>query len=485
MSLFAPSAEIEVRQALAANRTVFLIAPRRSGLTHWAQGMFQGGIGSAREVRFIESSSAQTLPTFLAHLRGALGVSTNLREPNDLPAACATTTPRDIVICSAHRLCRSVLEWLLRALLDRVGGSDDIQVRFLVEGSVDIDAILLELFPQGTGENPFVLWSEPAPPWVLMGQLERLIAARPRRYPVALMPWVVDHTGGDVGLIAEFLERLPPAGAIDERTIEATWLNVEKRGPVSHEIRALATQCDDEVLLRRLSSGVVVQDIAPPSMENQTVRFLYLGGAIAYDPMSQAYAVRSPAVARILSAWLDDTTLSLSVSRAAVHARTSFLIWRVAAVELQLRALLVGQDWTAKARDAKCDTPWSGKSKEIRAEANAEGFDANKLAALSRIMNRLLPDKVSVLDETRRRAGSECDTPEALADRLNFSEVALLARALQVVHERFQTPLEGINRRRNDLAHFRSIAFDDAMELIRLLDEVQAALVSAVPTQSG
>lgn len=479
MSLFAPSAEIEIRDALEANRTVFLVAPRRSGLTHWTREIFQGRTNSARKTIFLEPPTTQGLPSFLASLQKALGVSVDLQTPNDLQTACDRTSACDLVICSIHRLDLEALNWLFCALLDRIGGGTN--VRFLVEGSVDVDTILAELFPQGTVESPFVMWSEPTTPWVLMGQLERFIASRARQYPSALMPWVVDHARGDIGLIAEFLERLPRTGSIDDAAITATWQYVEDRGRVSREIRALTAQCQDNAFLLNISSGVVIQDLAPPNMANQAVRLFYVGGVVSYDPMLKSYTVRSPATARILSTSIGRTDLSQSVSRAAIHARTSFLIWRVAAVELQLRALLAGVDWTTKAGQTTCETPWSGRSKKIRSEASREGVDAGVLQKLSGIMDRILPDKITVLEATQVRGGTNGDPPQAMAERLTFAEVVLLTRALSVVHDRLKGSLDKINARRNDIAHFRSIPFNDAMELIVLLDEVQAALACAVP----
>jgi hypothetical protein len=424
-------------------------------------------------VLHIDPTPGQSLAVLISQLRRAFGRD-EISHPADLRVAAAQLGHREVVICNAHRLLGEALEWLLRALLDGVGSNG--QAKFIIEGSVDIDSTLRLLFPNGTGANPFVIWSEPSTPWTMLGDAEEFVASRARFFPAPLVPWIVDHARNDFRLVSEFLERLPRAGAINEATVAAVWSDLEARGAVAAEIRVVLGPHAKQQLLHDLARGDVVTDLAPPMMTHPLLRALYVGGIVSFDPTVQAYGVRSPAVARIVAGVVGDPSLARAVERGAVHARTSFLIWRIAAVELQLRRLIDQVDWTPAARSISIEMPWYGRSKQIRGAVSQLGVSEEHLKAMSSILESSLPDKQTLLDVVQTRRGSPNATREDLADRMTFSEVANLAIGLQLVRSNLRPELEIIMRCRNDVAHFRGTSIDDAHKVLMALDAVQLAI---------
>ena len=114
---------------------------------------------------------------------------------------------------------------------------------------------------------------------------------------------------------------------------------------------------------------------------------------------------------------------------------------------------------------------------------------ALKAITLADIKSAATIDLADPAIESAKFALSRAKPAEGLAliDGMTFSDLANLARSLEVVTAEEREELNRVNARRNDAAHFRAVGYDDAYQLeqiIRLLlPQINSRSVEATSTE--
>ncbi len=221
------------------------------------------------------------------------------------------------------------------------------------------------------------------------------------------------------------------------------------------------------------------------------IRALYLVGLTDYDVVLESYRLRSSIVARLVNEQLGRESSPTSASD-QIHARTSFLIWHIAQVELRLRGLIGDADWISASKSVRRPTSWAETSKELKREvADALSLGARQKTTVGTTIEKYLPAKESIYDALMRRTPSaSAATPaDELAKHLTLSEQVQLAVEMKVLPSRAKSPAERITRRRNDVAHFRALTHEELANAVRdcrdILTEIDEGLAEGDSSTSG
>ena len=100
---------------------------------------------------------------------------------------------------------------------------------------------------------------------------------------------------------------------------------------------------------------------------------------------------------------------------------------------------------------------------------------------LSESSNKIIPDSFSALEAAQYALGrAKKSAGLSLIDGMTFSDLANLARSLDIVSTNEREQLDCVNSRRNDAAHFRAVGYDDAFEL----EEIVRSLLPKINSRS-
>jgi len=450
--------------ALEERRPIVLVAPRRSGLTHWVRRRFQRDFGSGGAI-VVDGARLTSQDALRAYLPGALRLSRKLQTPSDLVLAIdsASIRPSGVIVTDCHRASTFALTWLIQALLDPLAAAPEhAPVRFLLEGSVDAEALMLEAFPNGPPRVPLIEYFDVGASWHAIALIETLCTVKFAAHASLLAPWLLDATGGDIGFVREILERTPSGAGVQHRALEAAFKYAVQQGARAREISD-ALEATETTLVRRLAEGGLVHELPPLALESGVIKALYLAGVLCHEPMFGAYRVRSPAAAAVL-ARVGGTGAPVRIDD-SIQARTALLIVYVAAVELHLRGALDGTECLGLAATVTTNAPWARVSGDLRRAI--AGVSPDLMKTLGPLVSRMLPERQTVREAIEARGGViDAGNPQAVLQLATFNELLALARAANITSPQDDTGLAFVNDCRNDLAHFRGLNVDQAQTLV-------------------
>lgn len=475
MAFFGASSESLVASALSEGRVVFLVGPRRGGLTHWVRRTFARRLQDSATALEIDLAEHSTLNGLRTELTSRFGLAEQPLHPRDLQVLLGATGERTVcLLLNAHRAAPEALDWLVSALLDSVVGGTGRERSFLVEGAVDVDTVLDRAFGAGWPSAPLVEYAAPRTPWRGLVEIESLCDVRAKRRHPALAPWVADRAGGDLGLVVELLTRIPDTEILEDVSLEATCESVVRSSDCSWEISSAARGVEAS-LAERAISGLPIPAAPPQVLGSGPLRDLYLAGIAEYDPILGGYRSRSPLGARIVARALGLSDQDLRLERAEIHARSSYLLWQIAHIELSLRSSLASLDCSRLAAGVRTNTQWSGLGKTIKAEAiRRDPAIRGTIDTLADVLKEVLPDRETIRDGVKRRVGVDGSalTDEDILSHLTLTELLEIACAGNVVNQADKTGFEPIVAIRNDVAHFRPTSYDRmhrAVQTVRVL----------------
>jgi hypothetical protein len=356
---------------------------------------------------------------------------------------------------------------------------------FLIEGALNFETAFSKA---GDAISPLISHVDPITPWRTIVEVENLIAKiSSSPYPRSLVVWLADVTKGDTGFCNEFLLRFQDPTPSAE-IINLTYQAIVKNGATANEIRRCANTCDEQ-LIARLMRGEVIPGLAPPSAPND-LNDLVLMGLTVYDQLVAGYRLRSPLVSDALRT--DEKWRSIHAAKETGVASCSHILWQISVVEILLRSLS-SLDGTCEEKISGMSMPtrWKGKAKLVKA-ALIEYLQSTELDSevCSKItgdakgwLSEVLPDSTDAAKESRavlERSGNW--DGKSLLGGLGFSDIANLARALDVVTAEEREELNVVNKRRNDAAHFRTVGYDDAHSLETLVRKILPSVNSRAQT---
>jgi hypothetical protein len=476
MAYLLPSSELSVFRALEEGRLIILAGPRRCGLTHWTIRAFRrgsfGGYVSHLDLAGIRS---------LAQLQSEIRTELRLPDPVDSAklAAALSDTARGgekmlLVLNNAHRLQMNDLTWLLGAAV----GPPGRRVGLVLEGAFDPDVLLESAFPNGVPFMPLIEYVEPVSPWRIITEAEEVCASRPVHTEAIVIPWLVDATGDDLGLLIEVLERLPRDGRVDEATLAAALIHVSRRGARATEIRdCIRREAGvDNTLVTTLVSGKLVSH-PPPSIEpNSVLKRLYLDGIVAYDASMRGYRIRSPLTAAICGTTSEMSGCKILGTNESVLARTMLLAAYVAGAELQLRARVADVDYSTLAKETKADASREDQLARAIAAAIAAAPDGDVKVALKGVFSKATEERLSILEVARRRIKGAGETDERILEGFTFSELVALGHKGELIGPDDLQEWLQLNAGRNTAFHLRACSLDYARDLVARIERRLSAL---------
>lgn len=477
MAHLAHSAVADLRQAVREGRSVVVVGPARSGLTWLVNQM--ATVGFDPLVRFT-ARGLRTLDDARAGARGALGLPSAVERPSDLQLALADLDagqrPRLVVVNDCHRASPEALTWLIEGALEPVAGVGRTAVPFVFEGAIDPDLELASAFPTGYTAQPLVHYVEPAIPWRTLTEVDEIVRARWRQsFTPALIPWIADVTGGDVGFIQELLERLPHDGEIRDETLTAAGKQILSVGKRAREIREAVELVKDNELLRVAASGQGLRGVPPATLESASLKRAYFAGLIVFDGIASVYRVRGPLTAHVVAEALKLDPREVYEGR-FILGRLLIFFAHIAAFELDVRSLVRPNGPVDLASKVSIKTGLDEYWKPIRdAVVAACAPDPKTLGPLSNQLKTILPEASSVLEEVKERWGSEV-SDDSILDRLTFSQLTSVARHAKVVTDGGDPLLAEINDHRNAFAHFRAEQYGQCEKLLRTIAEARRLL---------
>ena len=465
MAFFDTSSEALIASALAEGRVVFLVGPRRSGLTPWVRRAFARRLPESDPGLAIDLAEHSTVNALRAELTSRFRLAEQPQHPRDLQVLLGATGEHLVCLfLNAHRAAPDALDWLVSALLDSMAGGTGRERSFVVEGAVDVDTVLDRAFGAGwPSVPPLVEYTAPRTPWRSLVEIESLCDSRAKRHHPALAPWVADRSGGDLGLVVELLTGIPDTEILEDAYLEATCERVVRSSGCSREISAAAMSEGEPGLAKRVIGGLPIPAVPPPVLRSGPLKDLYLAGIAEYDSILGGYRSRSPLVAQIVARALGFSHQELHLEGAEIHARNSYLLWQIAHIELSLRSRVAGLDCSRLAADARTPTQWFGLGKKIKSEAarrNPAIHDV--MGTLAEVLREILPDRETILKVVERRLGIDASamTYEDILSGLTFHELLEVANVGKVVGAADRAAIESIVAIRNDVAHFRPTSYD-------------------------
>jgi len=452
-----------------------IVGPKRSGLTKyvnsllpiWGNNELGGGTRFSIDLRR-HSQPNDVLSVIAAHLN----LENLPANDDDLSQVFLDASIQKVCLwCfeNFHRATPDTQRLLLTACLNSsLPHGTSALSNFIFEGAVDFENLLANC---KNSVQALVAHVEPPTPWQVIVEVEQLISSlSSARYPRSFVAWLTDITRGDTGFCREFLIRLhDPTPTRD--TLNSTYTALVDHGATARELRAAAKQFDHGSI-KQLLHGDVLPGQAPPDGKLNMTK-LYLSGIADFDPLVGGYCLRSPMVGDSLRAdgeWTADCDTPQPGS-----AQSSYLLGQVASVEVLLRTVLRKHAECGKAMsEITVPAPWKGKAAELRneivklvqAEVKEESLQKQLVEKLANVVNTCLPEQLSAIGVARSVLDQTGDVDEEeLLDGLTFSDLANLARGLNVVTVAEREELDVINARRNDAAHFRPVQYDEAFQL--------------------
>ena len=465
MAFFDTSSESLIASALAESRVVFLVGPRRSGLTHWVRRAFSRRLSEDDPGLAIDLAEHSTVNALRAELTNRFRLVKQPRHPRDLQVLLGATGERLVCLfLNAHRAAPDALDWLVSALLDSMAGGTGRGRSFLMEGAVDVDTVLDRTFGAGRPSVPLVEYAAPRTPWRSLVEIESLCDSRAKRHHPALAPWVADRSGGDLGLVVELLTGIPDTEILEDVHLEATCEKVVRSSGCSLEIATAATSEGEPGLAKRVISGLPIPAAPPPVLRSGALKDLYLAGIAEYDSILGGYRSRSPLVAQIVARALGFSDQEFYPEGAEIHARSSYLLWQIAHIELSLRSRVAGLDCCSRlAADARTLTQWSGLGNRIKGEAvRRDPAIRDVMGTLAEVLKEILPDRETILEGVERRLGIDASamTDEDILSRLTLRELLEVASVGKIVGAADRAAIESLAVIRNDVAHLRPTSYD-------------------------
>lgn len=483
MANLPPSREEQVARVLrSGGRVVAISGPRRTGLTWYVNSKLPNWLsdtGSGRSKHVFDVKEFRTAETMLQGIAIKLrlkNIPTNCRELSNCFLELSSTSGSTIVFLNFHRGTPELQDLLLSTCLDSgLPHGTSLFPNFILEGAVNFEEMSAK---NQKHAQPFTVYTETQKPWQTIVDVEQLISnLSPTHYPLSLVAWVSDVTNGDTGFCSEFLLRLAtPAPTSD--VLNAAYHAVIKNGSTARELRDASKHLNQQ-LISRFLSGYVVPGLPPPDGPPDLTE-LYLSGIAKFNELVGGYCLRSRIVSDSLR--LDGNWEPQLGPLPHGTACLNHILWQAADVEVLLRSLVRIDPKNVEALEhITVPTPWNGKAKEISRriskllEESISRGDAKEIIMenLSVILGECLPDQIKATIGAKYALGRVKNSEGfSLVDGLTFFDLANLALRLGIVSAEEREKLDSINARRNDSAHFRPVAYDDAYRLETIVSDL-------------
>ena len=489
MAYLHPHHQEKISRSLRSGGSVVAIAgARRSGLTYFVDALVSslasGEVGRAARVA-IDLREFSLPDAILNAVADTLRLDDPPTNSEELAQVFQDTSVQKVGLWyfqNVHRATPESQDLLLGACLSsRLPHRTSALSNFILEGAVDFEDAVAK---NSDSVQPLVAHVAAATPWRTIVEVEQMISIlSSAHYPRSLIVWLADLTRGDTGFCNEFLLRLSdpaPSAAILNSTYDA----IVKQGATARELREAAQQFDPD-FVEQLLSGSVLPGLAPPDGTPEMLE-LVLAGLAEYDQLAGGYCLRSPMVGDALR--VDGEWNSHAATPQPGIARCSHILWQVAGVEVLLRTLVRRDTRHEEAfSGVTVPAPWKGKAADVKRSVaqllSDQEIEASQcgqiLSDLSTSLTECLPDELPAT-ETARAALERTGVWDgvSLLGGLTFSDLANLARRLDLVTVEEREKLIMINARRNDAAHFRPVQYDDAYKL-------EQAVLSLLPQING
>lgn len=450
-------------RALIARRPAFLVAPRRSGLTRWTASLPGSLSASWVAPVYFDLAIVPGRDAFLAKLVSDLGFASVPATVQDIQVALAPggASSSDLIIFNnLHRADSEVRETLIRVLLDRTSRPSPAELAVLVEGSVDLEGLISACFPAGPPLSPAVFYASPSSPSRELGEMSGLVREQERPAHPAIVPWLLDQTGGDVALTLSLLERLSgDADAWNEATLRAALRQVSHLSSAASELIIAAAPHRASPELAALLGCELLFGLPPESLEaGSQLKALYLAGIAAYDELAKGYRLRGALVGTILGAPAGSATFE-SYFRAA---ESTFGLSLVAVVELEIRARLRQIDCAVALREVTTSGIPQTAIRRLKTELLAQGATPEEISRVDKALSASGMGRVTLeaAADNRARAGQGPATQESRLEALTLAELATLAKRMDLLAGVTEQQLAPLTDARNDAAHFRGIGFE-------------------------
>lgn len=479
---------IEVREMLRGieeKRAVCVSGPARSGLSRWTSDFVTERLGSPVAIDGSSLSSPEELARLLR-----LTESGELLSPSQARAAHQTTDNSSIIWISNFHLVPPIVRVILARYLFTREGITPTHKAVVVEGAVDFESLINDAFPEGVSTGPVVALAEEGYPWRSLTEISDLAAEVAPKLPPLVIPWIVDFTGGDLGLAREAvtLLRVLDPDDVDGKALFTTWNQVVERSAVARSIKSSAGAIVRGDAFEAILAGRVVSGDHITRCEDPELRSLFFAGLISYDRSARGYRVRGPVTALILLRLKDANVQSLSqlYERAAIGARTAVVLLELARLELQLRATLVAKTWASHAADVSTPSQWGNAGKRAADAINkCEQGTKEIRVEIAKLVKASLPEDRPVLEAAKERAKGKA-SDDQLLDYLGLAEIVGVAAKLGVLagdlRTQLDTALVGV---RNALAHFRGLDYDAAVAAVRVSTKVLRHLIGVLGASSA
>lgn len=481
MAFFDTASETLIGSAFAEGRVVFLAGPRRCGLTHWTLKSFQSPKGETGFALKIDLADNTTVEELRVAIKRCFDLQDAPTHPRDLQVLLSESNDREtFLFLNAHCAAPDTLDWLVRALLDGMAGGTGRRRRFVVEGAVDFEDVVDRSFDGGCPSAPLIEYVAARTPWRVLIDVELVCAARGKHRHPALVPWVADLTGGDLGLVADLLARIPDTEILENADLEAACEKVIRGSVCAIEIAAASKRAEGSDLANRVVAGATLAGVPPAVLRSGDLKNLYLSGIADYDSILRGYRARAPLVRRIVARALGLRLDGMNgQSEEEIHSRSSYLLWQIAHVELSLRSKVRSLECLELAAATRTVTQWSGLGDQIKREMIRRNPGCSSvIGTLAEVTKEILPEREAILQAVQRRLGrtGESMTDELVLAGLSFRELLEVASAAGVVHDRDRDAITAIGATRNNLAHFRPISYDEMHNVVRDIRQVLRSL---------
>jgi hypothetical protein len=367
----------------------------------------------------------------------------------------------------------------MQAALEPVAGLGRAAIPFVFEGAIDPDLTLTAAFPTGYGTQPLIHYVEPSIPWRILTEVDEIVRGRWKQsFTPALIPWLADTTGGDVGFVQELLERLPNDGDIRDETLAAATRQVLANGKRAREIIDNLKDIDDTSLLRLAVSARGIRGVPPSTLEASSLKRAYSAGVVVFDGIAGVYRIRGPLTAQIVAKAAGIAPEEVFEGRFII-SRLLIFFAHIAAFELDVRTILRLRGVLAIAELVTTKTGLDEYWKPIRdAVLKKCAPDPKTLGPFNDELKRILPDTSSVLREVQARWGADT-SEETILDRVTFSQLTSIARHASILSLGDDPILGVINEYRNAFAHFRAEDYERCEHLLRSIGEARRSLENA------
>ncbi|WP_373047031.1 hypothetical protein [Vulgatibacter sp.] len=496
MARFSASDEAVIGASMRRGGVVFLCGQRGIGLTHYAARLAERSLDSSTLLARIDLARLPSSDLVAGAIASQTPFSSLASDPNGLMVELAREFRergrRCLFVCTnCHRGSSSgALDWILRAALGGYVGASEAGASFLFEGAVDANGVLRSLGLNGSSLQ--VAWADFGSPWRSILEMEELCRANqlPSYSPI-LPAWLADVAGSDIALAKELIAGIPTnmeawSGEVLEERRVAMLADSAASFRIRDIIKKHSSQPDVAVLLKKLAAGSTEYGHPPQAQRTGWLQELFFDGLLGYDPLARAYRIRSGIVGQIVAQALAGA--SANGAGAGVRgvdspiARAMTLLAPVATLELGLRADISASRLSSASSVTKTATGLRDAKRAVVAEVAKLELEDGEAKKVMDAIGRALPEQETIDKAIERRRGKDGKSDQNAADLLTLRELISVAQNLGIMIDKAVGPLTLIADRRNDIAHFRGVAYDDALSLLRSIELVFAQLKE---TQSG